>query len=78
MPSEGRSFMGLGRAHAALTARFRALGASEPRQIREEAALRIPSQVPRFCLARAGDERSSQGHVSTTDARPGSSALLGA
>jgi hypothetical protein len=36
-----------------LTARFRALGACEPRQIREEAALSNPSQVPRVGLARA-------------------------
>jgi len=37
----------------ALTVRFRALGACEPRQIRKEAALSNPSQVPRFCLTRA-------------------------
>jgi GNAT superfamily N-acetyltransferase len=41
---------------------FRALGASEPRQVRKEAALRIPSQVPRFCLARASDAGSSRGN----------------
>jgi hypothetical protein len=38
-----------------LTARFRALEACEPRQIREEAALSNPFQVPRVGLARASD-----------------------
>jgi hypothetical protein len=33
-----------------LTARFRALGACEPRQVREEAALSSFSQVPRTSL----------------------------
>lgn len=61
MPSEGRRSSELGPAHAALTARFRALGESEPRQVREEAALRIPSQVPRARLARAGDAGSFRG-----------------
>lgn len=33
--------------------------AVEPRQVRKEAALRTPSQVPRFRPARAGDAESS-------------------
>jgi hypothetical protein len=45
----------------ALTVRFRALGASEPRQVREEAALRSLSQVPRFGLTRAGDASAARG-----------------
>jgi hypothetical protein len=36
-----------------LTARFRAPGACEPRQVREEAALSSLSRVPRGNLARA-------------------------
>jgi hypothetical protein len=36
-----------------LTARFRASGACEPRQVREEAALSSLSRVPRGNLARA-------------------------
>src|SRR4029078_8691194 len=58
MPSEGR-FVGTGSAHAALTIGSRALGASEPRQVRKEAALRTPSQVPRSRPIRAGDAGSS-------------------
>src|SRR5262245_54630225 len=57
-PSEGR-FVGPGSAHAALTIGSRALGASEPRQVRKEAALRTPSQVPRSRPIRAGDADSS-------------------
>src|SRR5688572_30406884 len=58
MPSEGR-FVGTGSAHAALTIGSRALGASEPRQVRKEAALRTPSQVPRLRPIRAGDTDTS-------------------
>jgi hypothetical protein len=58
MPSEGR-FVGTGSAHAALTIGSRALGASEPRQVRKEAALRTPSQVPRLRPIRAGDADTS-------------------
>src|SRR5688500_2728947 len=58
MPSEGR-FVGTGSAHAALRIGFRALGASEPRQVRKEAALRTPSQVPRLRPIRAGDADTS-------------------
>src|SRR4249919_1222564 len=58
MPSEGR-FVGTGSAHAALTIGSRALGASEPRQVRKEAALRTPSQVPRLRPIRAGDAGTS-------------------
>ena len=47
--------------------RFRALGASEPRQVRKEAALRIPSQVPRFRLAGAGDAIAPRGSCSKTE-----------
>ena len=57
-PSEGR-FVGTGSAHAALTIGSRALGASEPRQVRKEAALRTPSQVPRLRPIRAGDADTS-------------------
>src|SRR4249919_4335987 len=58
MPSEGR-FVGTGSAHAALTIGSRALGASEPRQVRKEAALRTPSQVPRLRPIRASDAGTS-------------------
>src|SRR6476469_1041399 len=57
-PSEGR-FVGTGSAHVALTIGSRALGASEPRQVRKEAALRTPSQVPRLRPIRAGDAGTS-------------------
>ena len=57
-PSEGR-FVGKGSAHAALTIGSCALGASEPRQVRKEAALRTPSQVPRLRPIRAGDADAS-------------------
>jgi SAM-dependent methyltransferase len=57
-PSEGR-FVGTGSAHAALTIGSRALGASEPRQVRKEAALRTPSQVPRYRPIRASDADTS-------------------
>src|ERR1700675_642536 len=57
-PSEGR-FVGTGSAHAALTIGSRALGASEPRQVRKEAALRTPSQVPRYRPIRASDAGTS-------------------
>src|SRR6185312_12345808 len=57
-PSEGR-FVGTGSAHAALTIGSRALGASEPRQVRKEAALRTPSQVPRLRPIRAGGAGTS-------------------
>ncbi len=43
----------------ALTIGFRALGASEPRQVRKEAALRTPSQVPRLRPIRANDADTS-------------------
>jgi hypothetical protein len=43
----------------ALTIGSRALGASEPRQVRKEAALRTPSQVPRLRPIRAGDVDTS-------------------
>jgi MMP 1-O-methyltransferase len=58
MPSEGR-FVGTGSVHVALTIGSRALGASEPRQVRKEAALRTPSQVPRLRPVRAGDTDTS-------------------
>lgn len=58
MPSEGR-FVGTGSAHAALTIGSRALRASEPRQVRKEAALRTPSQVPRLRPIRASDVDTS-------------------
>ena len=46
--------MGTGHRHVALTVGSRALGAFEPRQVRKEAALRTPSQVPRHRPTRAG------------------------
>src|SRR6185295_10567609 len=52
---------GPGPESAALTARFRALGAFEPRQVRKEAALRSSSQVPRSGPARASGSGSSRG-----------------
>jgi len=63
-----------GFAHAALTARFRALGAFEPRQVREEAALRTPSQVPRAGLARAGTRRGRRSRPAPSALRPAASA----
>jgi len=44
----------MGHRYVALTVGSRALGAFEPRQIRKEAALRTPSQVPRYRPTRAG------------------------
>jgi DNA polymerase III subunit gamma/tau len=55
----------------ALTARFRALGACEPRQVREEAALSSFSQVPRISLARASSVGTASIAPSTEGARPG-------
>jgi DNA polymerase-3 subunit gamma/tau len=55
----------------ALTARFRALGACEPRQVREEAALSSFSQVPRISLARASSAGTASRAPSTEGARPG-------
>lgn len=46
---------------------FRALRASEPRQVRKEAALRIPSQVTRFRLTGAGDAIAPRGSGSKTE-----------
>ena len=51
--------MGMGHRHVALTVGSRALGAFEPRQVRKEAALRTPSQVPRLRPIRAGDAGTS-------------------
>ncbi len=51
--------------------RFRALGASEPRQVRKEAALRIPSQVPRHRLTGAGDAIAPRGSHSKTERAAG-------
>ena len=59
--ARGAESSGPGLTHVALTARFRALGACEPRQIREEAALSRTSQVPRARLARAGDGSAARG-----------------
>jgi DNA polymerase III subunit gamma/tau len=55
----------------ALTARFRALGACEPRQVREEAALSSFSQVPRISLARVSSVGTASKAPSTEGARPG-------
>ena len=74
-PSEGR-FVGTGSAHAALTIGSRALGASEPRQVRKEAALRTPSQVPRLRPIRASDVDTSGESLSTTERATGSDYLL--
>ena len=46
---------------------FRALGAFEPRQVRKEAALRIPSQVPRSRPAGANDVSAPRGSLSKTE-----------
>ena len=58
---------GSGLAHVASMVGFRALGASEPRQVRKEAALRIPSQVPRYRLTGAGDAIAPRGSLSKTE-----------
>ena len=55
----------------ALTARFHALGACEPRQVREEAALSSFSQVPRISLARVSSVGTASKAPSTEGARPG-------
>ena len=52
--------MGMGHRHVALTVGSRALGAFEPRQVRKEAALRTPSQVPRHRPTRAGGGDSTR------------------
>ena len=54
--------MGTGHRHVALKVGSRALGAFEPRQVRKEAALRTPSQVPRLRPIRAGGAGTSAGH----------------
>ena len=54
-----------------LTARSRALGACEPRQIREEAALSRTSQVPWVGLARASVPCTGSSGLSTEGAWPG-------
>ena len=61
--------MGTGHRHAALTVGSRALGAFEPRQIRKEAALRTPSQVPRYRPTRAGGGDITQGRSIDDGAR---------
>src|SRR3989337_1022452 len=63
----GTASTGSGLAHVASMVGFRALGASEPRQVRKEAALRIPSQVPRFRPAGAGDVSAPRGVTSKTE-----------
>jgi hypothetical protein len=50
---------------------FRALRASEPRQVRKEAALRIPSQVTRFRLTGAGDASAPRGSGSKPERATG-------
>src|SRR6266508_1854586 len=61
MPPEGRRPTGLGPDALAPTAGSRALGESESRQVRKEAALRVTSQVPRILPARANRPGSSRG-----------------
>ena len=56
---------------------FRALGASEPRQVRKEAALRIPSQVPRSRPAGAGDASAPRGSGSKTERVTGHCSAVG-
>ena len=56
----------------ALTVKSRALGVSEPRQVREEAALRSASQVPRANLTRASARRTGSNPLSKEGAWPGS------
>jgi len=63
----GTASTGSGLAHVASMVGFRALGASEPRQVRKEAALRIPSQVPRSRPAGAGDVSAPRGSLSKTE-----------
>src|SRR5687768_1446246 len=65
----GTASTGSGLAHVASMVGFRALGASEPRQVRKEAALRIPSQVPRSRPAGAGDARCPPGKPNDDGAR---------
>ena len=59
--AEGVTTLGLGPTHVVLTVRFRALRELESGQIRKEAALSAPFQVPRFGLTRASDVGSSRG-----------------
>ena len=59
----------MGHRHVALTVGSRALGAFEPRQIRKEAALRTPSQVPRHRPARAGGGGTTRGRLFDDGAR---------
>src|SRR5206468_6829892 len=73
--ARGADSSGPGLAHVASTVRFRALGASEPRQIREEAALRSLSQVPRLGLTRAGDASAARGTVSKAERAAGPAIL---
>jgi hypothetical protein len=61
--------MGTGHRHVALTVGSRALGAFEPRQIRKEAALRTPSQVPRHRPTRAGGGDTTRGRLFDDGAR---------
>ncbi len=61
--------MGTGHRYVALTVGSRALGAFEPRQVRKEAALRTPSQVPRYRPTRAGGGGTTQGHLHDDGAR---------
>ncbi len=59
--------MGMGHRHVALTVGSRALGAFEPRQVRKEAALRTPSQVPRHRPTRAGGGDTPGATCTTTE-----------
>src|SRR5262245_19540427 len=61
--------MGTGHRHVALTVGSRALGAFEPRQVRKEAALRTPSQVPRHRPTRAGGGDTTRGRLFEDGAR---------
>ena len=60
--------MGMGHRYVALTVGSRALGAFEPRQVRKEAALSTPSQVPRHRPTRAGGgDTTRRSPCSTTE-----------
>jgi hypothetical protein len=61
--------MGTGHRYVALTVGSRALGAFEPRQVRKEAALRTPSQVPRHRPTRAGGGGTTRDRLHDDGAR---------
>src|SRR5262249_53356396 len=72
----GAGSSGPGPDSAALTARVRALGAFEPRQVRKEAALRSSSQVRGSAWPEQADQVPPGEVVSTPVAWPGTTCTL--